>query len=95
MAGTRKGGKRAAKKIRKVHGDDFWSIIGSVGGQRGRTGGFYANRELARLAGQKGGTISRRRKRVPGEVKPLPRTIVVNLPEIERIPFAVLRDFVG
>jgi hypothetical protein len=29
---------------------------------KGRTGGFYANRELARIAGAKDGRISRRRK---------------------------------
>ena len=33
-----------------------------MGGKKGRTGGFYANRELARLAGAKGGKISKRRK---------------------------------
>jgi hypothetical protein len=33
-----------------------------MGGKLGRTGGFYANRELAREAGRKGGRISRRGK---------------------------------
>jgi general stress protein YciG len=32
------------------------------GGKVGRTGGFYANRDLARKAGAKGGRISRRGK---------------------------------
>jgi hypothetical protein len=32
------------------------------GGRKGRTGGFFANRELARIAGAKGGRISRRTK---------------------------------
>ena len=31
--------------------------------KRGTTGGFFANRELARVAGQKGGRISRRVKK--------------------------------
>jgi general stress protein YciG len=31
-----------------------------MGGQLGRTGGFYADRDLARRAGQKGGRLSRR-----------------------------------
>jgi hypothetical protein len=31
-----------------------------MGGKKGRTGGFAANRELARVAGAKGGAISRR-----------------------------------
>ena len=34
-----------------------------MGGQKGRTGGFFANRELAREAGRKGGRISRRTKK--------------------------------
>jgi hypothetical protein len=33
-----------------------------MGGRKGHTGGFAANRELAREAGRKGGLISRRRK---------------------------------
>lgn len=35
---------------------------GAIGGRKGTTGGFYANRELAVIAGKKGGRISRRRK---------------------------------
>ena len=35
-----------------------------MGGKKGKTGGFYANRELARVAGAKGGRISRRTKKV-------------------------------
>ena len=38
------------------------SAIGRKGGQNGTTGGFAANIELARIAGAKGGRISRRRK---------------------------------
>lgn len=33
---------------------------GRIGGSRGRTGGFFANSELAREAGRKGGHTSRR-----------------------------------
>lgn len=62
MAGTLEGGKRAAKTNRKRHGEDFYQRIGSIGGKRGTTGGFAANRELARKAGAKGGRISRRSK---------------------------------
>lgn len=62
MAGTKAGGQRAADTNRKRHGADFYARIGAVGGKKGRTGGFYANRELAREAGAKGGRISRRRK---------------------------------
>lgn len=62
MAGTKAGGRAAADKNKQIYGEDFYSKIGSIGGKRGRTGGFYANRELARKAGAKGGSISRRTK---------------------------------
>lgn len=59
MAGTVEGGKKAAQK-NLAKDPDFYKKIGAKGGKLGRTGGFYANRELARRAGAKGGTISRR-----------------------------------
>ncbi len=61
MAGTHKGGALAAATNIKKYGKDFYAKIGAKGGQNGHTGGFYANRELARIAGAKGGRISRRR----------------------------------
>ena len=64
MAGTSAGGKAAALKNIERYGESFYSEIGRIGGKRGRTGGFYANRELAREAGRKGGKISRRGKKV-------------------------------
>lgn len=62
MAGTKEGGKRAAGTNKDKYGEDFYKRIGEIGGRNGRTGGFYANRELASLAGQKGGRISRKGK---------------------------------
>ena len=62
MAGTREGGKAAAATNRAKYGDDFYSKIGAKGGKKGKTGGFFADRELARIAGAKGGRISRRSK---------------------------------
>ena len=58
MAGTKAGAKKAAatNKARK----DFYATIGRQGGKNGCTGGFAANPELARMAGAKGGRISRR-----------------------------------
>lgn len=64
MAGTKAGGQKAAKTTIERHGLDFYKRIGSMGGKNGHTGGFAANRELARTAGAKGGRISRRRKKV-------------------------------
>lgn len=64
MAGTKDGGKAAAATNKSKYGADFYAKIGAKGGKRGKTGGFYANRELARLAGAKGGRISRRTKKI-------------------------------
>lgn len=62
MAGTKAGGKAAAKTNKAKYGKDFYAKIGSRGGKMGHTGGFFVNRELARAAGAKGGRISRRTK---------------------------------
>lgn len=62
MPGTKAGGQKAAATNKAIHGTDFYARIGRVGGQKGTTGGFYKNRELAREAGRKGGLISRRTK---------------------------------
>jgi general stress protein YciG len=62
MAGTQQGGAKAAATNKKKYGSDFYARIGAAGGKVGRTGGFYANRDLARKAGAKGGRLSRRGK---------------------------------
>lgn len=64
MPGTKAGGQKAASTNKTKYGKDFYARIGQMGGKVGRTGGFYANRELARIAGAKGGRISRRTKKV-------------------------------
>jgi uncharacterized protein len=64
MAGTKAGGQKAAATNKAKYGKDFYARIGQMGGQLGRTGGFYANRDLARIAGAKGGRISRRKDRL-------------------------------
>ena len=62
MPGTVKGCKKAASTNKTRHGSDFYARIGAKGGKKSTTGGFAANRELAREAGRKGGKISRRGK---------------------------------
>ena len=62
MAGTKDGGIKAANTNKAKYGQDFYARIGRKGGQLGRTGGFWANRELARQAGAIGGRRSRRTK---------------------------------
>jgi uncharacterized protein len=63
MAGTKAGGQRAAATNKAKYGSDFYANIGKKGGKNGRTGGFFANRDLARRAGAVGGRISRRTKK--------------------------------
>lgn len=60
---ARKSGLKAAATIKENHGEDFYRRIGAVGGKNGHTSGFAVNRELARIAGAKGGRISRRTKK--------------------------------
>lgn len=65
MAGTREGGLKAAAKNKEKHGEDFYSVIGAKGGSISKSGGFgngEQGRELARIAGAKGGRKSRRTK---------------------------------
>ena len=62
MAGTKAGGLKAAQK-NLAKDPSFYAKIGAKGGRNGHTGGFAANPELARLAGAKGGRISRRTKK--------------------------------
>lgn len=68
MAGNRVGGlKAAAKNLERD--PEFYAKIGAKGGKAGHTGGFaddsvgadgLTGRERARIAGQKGGKISKR-----------------------------------
>lgn len=62
MAGTTIGGKKASQTNIKKYGEDFYRKIGSKGGKLGKTGGFWADRELARRAGAIGGKVSKRGK---------------------------------
>lgn len=60
MSGNRDGGLKAAKTNKERYGKDYYSEMGRKGGMNGHTGGFASNPELARRAGAKGGSYSRR-----------------------------------
>lgn len=69
MPGTKIGGQKAAITNKKRHGKNFYANIGRKGGQNSHTGGFASEKvsddgltgpERAKIAGSKGGTISRR-----------------------------------
>lgn len=67
--GTKEGAKKASITNRARYGEDWYKKIGSIGGQRGTTGGYaclergadgLTGPERARISGAKGGAISRR-----------------------------------
>lgn len=69
MSGTKLGGIRAAETNKKKYGREFYANIGRKGGRNGHTGGFASETpgkdgltgpERAKVAGAKGGVISRR-----------------------------------
>lgn len=65
MAGTKDGGKKAAATNKSRYGKDYYREMGRRGGKNGHTGGFAANPALAKIAGAKGGKISKRGKAKP------------------------------
>lgn len=78
MAGTKAGGAKAARTNKERHGEDFYARIGKIGGSNGHTGGFGSDAigkdgltgfERARIAGIKGGRISRRGKNNERRIK--------------------------
>lgn len=62
MSGTKQGGLKASRTNRERYGDDWYKTIGSKGGKAKVPKGFALNRERAKLAGAKGGKISKRGK---------------------------------
>lgn len=61
MSGTKVGGIKARETNYMINGQDFYKRIGAKGGSvRGIAKGFAKNIELAKIAGRKGGLISRR-----------------------------------
>lgn len=68
MAGTKEGGRKASATNRR-RDPDFYRRIGRIGGLHGTTGGFASEtvgkdgltgHERAKIAGAKGGRLSRR-----------------------------------
>lgn len=62
MAGTKEGGRKAAETNKARYGKDFYAIQGAKGGKKTGMKGFALDHERARIAGKKGGTVSRRGK---------------------------------
>lgn len=69
MPGTKAGGLKARQTNLLRHGEDFYRRIGQKGGRNGHTGGFNSDKvgkdgltgfERAKIAGAKGGSVSRR-----------------------------------
>ena len=80
MAGTKNGGKKAAATNMRKYGPNFYARIGARGGRVSSTGGFASEKkgedgltgpERARIAGAKGGSISRRGKPINPKKKGL------------------------
>lgn len=70
MAGTKEGGISARQTNYKKYGPDYYRVIGKKGGKAGGKGGFASTvigkdgltgKERARLAGKRGGKVSKRR----------------------------------
>lgn len=62
MSGTKAGGLKAARTNMLKYGKNFYSIQGRKGGKATGMKGFALNPELAKVAGAKGGRISKRVK---------------------------------
>lgn len=65
MGNTKSGGSKLRQTMIAKHGsEEAWREWmrqnAAKGGRNGTTGGFAANRELASIAGRKGGRISRK-----------------------------------
>lgn len=64
MAGTKAGGIKTAKTIREKYGENFYKTMGRKGGIKSHpeTRFFSMNPDIAKIAGAKGGRISKRGK---------------------------------
>jgi hypothetical protein len=56
MGNTKAGGIKVAETNKRLYGDDYYVKIGALGGKiKNKNKGFGSNRELAKIAGSKGG----------------------------------------
>lgn len=66
MSGTKAGALIARETNKRKYGEDYYRVIGAKGGRNGTTGGFYYSMvngyNWHKVAGRKGGLISKRRK---------------------------------
>lgn len=62
-------GRKAAETMMSRYGADYYKSIGALGGKAGTTGGFYVNRELARVVGSVGGKNGKPYTKKPRPVK--------------------------
>ena len=54
MSGTIAGGRKAKETNYKIHGRNFYKVIGAKGGRAGHSGGFATSHEWAVECGRKG-----------------------------------------
>lgn len=64
MAQTKEGAQKAKARNIARYGADYYKTIGAKGGSKKVRKGFATNIELAREAGKKGGTNSKRGKKL-------------------------------
>lgn len=64
MAGTKEGGRKASITNKAKYGEDFYKNIGREGGSKARPESryFFLHPDIAKKAGAKGGSLSRRGK---------------------------------
>ena len=77
MGGTREGGLKAAETLRKRKGDDFYKVIGTLGGRKSTGCGFADKKvgadgltgaERAKIAGARGGAGGKGRRKAKKEM---------------------------
>ncbi len=91
MAGTKAGSQKAVVTVKAKYGEDFFVRQGAKGGSTPTTKlkGFAANRELASVAGARGGSVSRRG---PDKPKPVVAVTVDDPSLLQRIKLQITKE---